>query len=300
MKNILIPTDFSLCAMRAMDLGMALANFFNAKVHFFTTIDDDKNGEKLNALMENKNSKNVELVSKINNLFKKWKIEADVMNVEVSFVCSTQKLLPALQSYVADHDIDFVVMGSHGHSGVQGFYLGSNCQKVVRALQVPVFIIKEKLKRQEFKNVVFASSFKDEEMTSYIQFLDFIKRFEPNVVHLLGINTTCINKAGCRAPEIDEMEEAMKKYQKMCDFAMCKKHVYMDSLIEPGIRHFSENIDADLIVISNHNRHPVKRIFTGSTVEALVQNTSLPVLSIDFVDDKIIKKVDENELKKII
>ncbi|MBK7409888.1 MAG: universal stress protein [Saprospirales bacterium] len=39
---------------------------------------------------------------------------------------------------------------------------------------------------------------------------------------------------------------------------------------------------ADLIGISNHERHPLKRILVGSNVEALINHSKLPVLVIDY------------------
>lgn len=61
-----------------------------------------------------------------------------------------------------------------------------------------------------------------------------------------------------------------------------KIHFYKDYTVEAGIRHMSESIEADLVSLSNHNRRPLKRIFSGSNVEALINHSQIPVLSIDF------------------
>ncbi|MFT7452175.1 MAG: nucleotide-binding universal stress UspA family protein, partial [Patescibacteria group bacterium] len=53
---------------------------------------------------------------------------------------------------------------------------------------------------------------------------------------------------------------------------------------DAGIRHLSDELGADLIAISNEKRHPIKRIFSGSNVEALVNHAEIPILSIDFKD----------------
>ena len=59
-----------------------------------------------------------------------------------------------------------------------------------------------------------------------------------------------------------------------------------DLSVEHGIRVFAEELGADLIAISNHERHPVRRILRGSTVEALVNHAAIPVLSIDYNNGK--------------
>ncbi len=283
MKNILVATDFSGCAINAMNMGLALAEYFDATIHYLTTMDDNRNGEALGFSFLTNSTAEKEFVENVNVLFEKWKKEATVRNVKIKTTCTTGKILPILKKYVNENQIDFVVMGSHGHSGVKGFFIGSNCQKVVRALHVPVFIVKDKAIKYEFKNVVFASNFKNEEKASFQKFLTFIYKFKPEIIHLVGVNT--LNSF---AKSTEEMERRLDEFAKQCKFAKCKKHIYPDLFVEAGIRNFSEKINADLIAISNHNRHPVKRIFSGSTVEALVQNSNLPVLSIDFSEEEIL------------
>lgn len=277
MKNILVATDFSGCAINAMDMGLALAEYFDATIHYLTTMDDTRNGEALDFSLLANSSAEKGFVENVNVLFENWKKEATVRKVKIKTTCTSGKLLPVMKDYVDKNQIDFVVMGSHGHSGVKGFFIGSNCQKVVRALHVPVFIVKDGAIKYEFKNVVFASNFKDEEKTSFQKFLNFIRKFNPEVIHLVAVNT--LNSF---AKSTEEMEKSLDEFVEACKGIKCKKHIYPDLFVEAGIRKFSEKIDADLVAISNHNRHPIKRIFSGSTVEALVQNSSLPVLSIDF------------------
>lgn len=283
MKNILVATDFSGCAINAMDMGLALAEYFDATIHYLTTMDDNRNGEALGFSLLSNSSAEKGFVENVNILFENWKKEADVRKVKIKTTCTSGKLLPTMKDYVEDNHIDFVVMGSHGHNGVKGFFIGSNCQKVVRALHVPVFIVKDRPIKYEFKNVVFASNFKDEEKTSFQNFLNFIEKFEPDVIHLVAVNT--LNSF---VKSTEEMEKHLDEFVKECTLTECKKHIYPDLFVETGIRHFAEEVDADLIVISNHNRHPIKRIFSGSTVEALVQNSNLPVLSIDFSEEEIL------------
>ncbi|MBV0900876.1 universal stress protein [Haloarcula salina] len=44
----------------------------------------------------------------------------------------------AILDYVAEHDIDLIVMGTHGRTGVERYLLGSIAEKVVRTSDVPV------------------------------------------------------------------------------------------------------------------------------------------------------------------
>lgn len=44
--------------------------------------------------------------------------------------------------YVEDHDVDHVVVGSHGRSGLSRTLLGSVAERVVRRSSVPVTVVR--------------------------------------------------------------------------------------------------------------------------------------------------------------
>jgi len=48
----------------------------------------------------------------------------------------------AINEYVTEHDVDHVVMGSHGRSGVTRVLLGSVAEGVVRRAPVPVTVVR--------------------------------------------------------------------------------------------------------------------------------------------------------------
>jgi nucleotide-binding universal stress UspA family protein len=47
-----------------------------------------------------------------------------------------------IASYVKKHDIDLVVMGSHGHGGLASLVMGSTTTKVLARVKVPVLIVR--------------------------------------------------------------------------------------------------------------------------------------------------------------
>jgi len=284
MKNIFVPTDFSNCSTYAVELAMGLAELTNATLHLFTSMDNPKVDGPMNCELVESSSEGSAFKHNVDLLFEDWRREATVRDIKIKTTCSGGSLLSGIQSYVADNPIDLIVMGSHGQTINSNLFMGTNTQKVIRSIHLPVLIIKERLQEYKFKNVVYASDFKEEEKASFQAFLNIIKYFKPDVIHLLSINTI-----GWLLPPYSEMEDRMEAFKKMCGDAKCKTHFYHNKSLEDGIRSFSEAIEADLVVVSNHFRDPVRRIFSGSNVEGLVNHSSLPVLTIDFEESFILK-----------
>lgn len=49
-----------------------------------------------------------------------------------------------LDTYAANHDVDLIVIGSHGRRGLDRLLIGSVADKVVRGAKVPVLIIRSR------------------------------------------------------------------------------------------------------------------------------------------------------------
>lgn len=48
----------------------------------------------------------------------------------------------AIISYAEDHDVDLIVMGSHGRTGAARILLGSVAERVVRRSPIPVLVVR--------------------------------------------------------------------------------------------------------------------------------------------------------------
>ncbi|MFK7773126.1 MAG: universal stress protein [Saprospiraceae bacterium] len=282
MKNILVPTDFSAYAEYAIDLGFAFAEFFDATLHLFACIDLPNDWEELSIEEKNRLPEKQQDFENANVLLEEWGERANREGIKLKMIISGGQFIKELQNQVTENKIDFVIMGSHGISGKQEYFIGSNTQKAIRKLHVPIFVVKNPLKQYAFKNVVFASNFDANEKEPFLKFLNFIKWFTPETIHLLSINTS-----GWFSQPSLLMKEAMKDFKDLCEGYNCQTHFYRDLSVDVGVRHFAEEVDADLIVVSNQNRRPLKRIFSGSNVEALVNHCEMPVLSLDFADVRV-------------
>ncbi len=283
MKNILVPTDFSACATNAANVALQLAASYGATLHLYSNIDI-----KTDTLERSKEDERT--IHNAELLLSEWREKAAYDNVTIETAWSGGKLTDEISKYVANKSIDFVVMGSHGLSGKNEFFIGSNTQKIVRTIRVPVLVVKEDMTDYQIKKVVFASNFNLSEKEPFQYLLKFLRPFNPEI-HLIQINTS----GWFREPYL-LVKETMDDFKEMCGEMTCKTHFFRDWTIEGGIRHMSNEIAADLIAISNQQRHPLKRIFAGSNVEALINHASAPVLSID------LKGVDntktDTEMKK--
>jgi nucleotide-binding universal stress UspA family protein len=129
---ILVPTDGSAGSERAVGHAVDLAETYDATLHALHVVDEGSApradvGDELTALGE----RAVDLVREATD-------EHDVPFVgDLRRGDPTQEIL----RYVETADIDLVVMGTHGRTGIERHLLGSVTERVVRSASVPVVTI---------------------------------------------------------------------------------------------------------------------------------------------------------------
>jgi nucleotide-binding universal stress UspA family protein len=137
--DILVPTDGSKGAEAAIGPAVSVANMYDARIHAYSVIDtmamgvDVRSGALLDALEESAQSA-VEVVEE-------RATEASVSAVETAIEHGSP--YRGIRSYVEEHDIDLVVMGTHGRSGIERYLLGSVTEKTVRTSPAPVMTVRQ-------------------------------------------------------------------------------------------------------------------------------------------------------------
>jgi nucleotide-binding universal stress UspA family protein len=274
MKNILIPTDFSACASYAVEAGIELAKRYESKVFLFHNAAVPDHWVTLSAKERAEKPESNQIWVNAEVLLKD--ICDKNSEVPIETIISGGNLVKNIGNISKEKHIGLIVMGSQGAGKSDPNFFGSNTQMIVRQVQTPVLIIKSPLKDFFFEKVVFASGFDEADKQAFLKFKEFVKHFIPEI-HLVSIQS--LFKYG--VPYIVQ-KEAMESFEDLCKPLVCHSHISKHTTIEKGIRSLADEIGAELIGISNHYRHPLRRLLTGSTVEALVNFSGIPVLTIDY------------------
>lgn len=141
-QKILLPTDGSEAAEVAAKEGIKLAKILNSKLHILYVIDvsafagipTEAVWENMRSLLEEEGKKALERVKAL--------AEAEGFhNVE----CLIKEGVPAKEiiSTAKEIEVDLIVMGTSGKSGLDRFLIGSVTERVVRTSKIPVLIIRK-------------------------------------------------------------------------------------------------------------------------------------------------------------
>jgi len=138
-RNVLMPTDGSATADAALDLAVDLTAAEDAGLHLLSVVDVTSLGIDVRAdiAVESLEESAADVVESATGTA----TEAGVTPAETAVELGTS-VARVVRSYVDDHDVDLVVVGTHGRTGFDRYVLGSVTEKLVRASPVPVLTVR--------------------------------------------------------------------------------------------------------------------------------------------------------------
>lgn len=145
--RVLIPTDGSENAEGATQYGATIARTYGSDVHVLNVVDLQAAGGMFDAggleaeFVERLDAKGEEAVERVADEIRASDPDLDV-STAVEKAASFEGTAAGIREYVANNDIDLVVMGSHGRSNLRRQLLGSVASTVLRTVDVPVLIVK--------------------------------------------------------------------------------------------------------------------------------------------------------------
>jgi len=141
MTRVLIPIDGSPQAQSALEY--ALEEFETADITVLNVIDPIEAGYTSQATVPGYSEEWFEQSkAAADELFEDAQATADEHGVELETATEVGRPSRTIVSYAEDEDVDHIVIGSHGRSGVTRILLGSVAENVVRRSPVPVTIVR--------------------------------------------------------------------------------------------------------------------------------------------------------------
>lgn len=136
-ERILFPTDGSDGSTAALDHAVDLAEKYDATLHGLYVVDQRTYAGLANDTDRESIRKSREAAGEEALRGVEESATGVAVETTLTFGVPDEEIVDA----VSDHDIDLVVMGSHGRTGVRRAILGSTTENVLRRSSVPVHVV---------------------------------------------------------------------------------------------------------------------------------------------------------------
>ncbi|MWV41279.1 universal stress protein [Natrialba sp. INN-245] len=131
-QDVLVPTDGSDGTRRSIVHGLTIAERFDARVHALSVVPEGPLGTLESEEATPAAHRAVEHV------------ESEAAETGLEAVTAVEHGVPheEILDYVDDHDVDMVVMGTQGRTGLDRVLVGSVTERVIRMAEVPIVTVR--------------------------------------------------------------------------------------------------------------------------------------------------------------
>lgn len=292
-ETILYPTDFSSCSQQALDHALFLARQFDAELHMLNAVilhSDDPSAEGLHfpegsellaRVMQMSSSELAEWISD------KGHEALKVKEVQVRGFAAG----PLILDYASSHDIDVIVMGTHGRRGPARFFLGSVATEVVRHSECPVMTLREMDPPREIEAIerlLVPIDFSRHSMVAVAHARELAARYDAalQLLHVVELQTyPTLYGPTATAFDVNELKRLSFEAMDRVMLQTPGPEVVFDKFVTSGrvaseVAAFAREHESDMVVISTHGLSGLERMLTGSTTEQVVRSVDCPVFTV--------------------
>lgn len=272
MKNILIPTDFSAFSKSAVRTGAYIAAKTGAKIHLLNICHAPEDWNRLSSEQKQRFPEIEGRITEAELKLEKLSKEPILSGIEVKMGVQGGSAYRKILDYAESSKIDLIVMGAHGLNEMEGPFIGSTAQKVLRVAPCLVLSVKKNFKPDTLKKIVFANNFEEPNLAKAFKSIKGFALDTGAKVDFVHINTPY------NFHDTDNTEKSMREFAAPHHDLKPSFFIQNDYTTEAGIVNISKKIKANVISLITHNRKGRSSYLLGVTETALM-HSDIPVLS---------------------
>jgi nucleotide-binding universal stress UspA family protein len=276
MKKILVPTDFSDCAEKALRYAAYLAKKMNAEIillHVCDLLDPTFTNLK-KIIKEYNDTKIAELTSSLKQLAKvvegkDLSITTKLYNGEI-----VQSILTAAQKDKAA----FIVMGTLGATGLKTLFFGTKAAAVINESSIPVITVPYNYEKTALKEIIIAANNTKQPGQIFKPVFDLSQLFDAK------IKTIIFTKKNANAASMVSnskvagfMEKKLERQFPGNDVESV--HIYGTDFHE-SMQKYIEKEKTDLVVMLTHQRTFMQNLFRFSMTRQMAYHITIPLMSL--------------------
>lgn len=278
MKKILVPTDFSPNAARAIDYAVKIARQNQATIFVIHACDELFPFTEENMMTNSKyNHKVMDDAFENLEIIQKSIEETEKISVNIQLYSGT--VIDTIPVSAQELEADLIIMGTMGITGIKDKIFGSNTASVISNSTVPVLAIPLEYDWDAPSKILLAINHFDEVTDILHPVFDLAKVLNAEVK--LAVFTDEDNASASDflidAKEIQLAEEKLRgKYRGLVINA---EHLSGRNF-EDSINEYIDSNNIDLLAMTTHKRTLLGNIFNRSLTRKMSYHSKIPILAI--------------------
>ena len=268
------PLDFSDDSVNALDFAVSVAKKTDAEIMMINVI-------KTSRFDFFKGVENVATKGDFETLMNKY----GSFSSHIQYKIRKGKVYREIVEEAIESKAFLIIMGSHGVSGFEEVWIGSNTFRVVSEAPCPVITLRKEFQKRSIDKIVLPIDTTFESRQKIPMTVEIAKLFDAEI-HVRGV---CIN-------EVENELIKVKKYVSQTAEVIEKQGVrkIITSVVEGKNKskmalEYANEVNADLVSIMTEQEEDFSLNLMGSYAQYMVHHSNIPILACHPREDLVVK-----------
>jgi len=270
-KTIIVGIDFSDCSINALEHAISIARNAKAGIAMVWVNHLDYSKEIFSVEPQNIET---EVKSRFDDLIKKYKFH--IPDGALEYYIRKGKVYKEIRDIADEKDAFLVVVGTHGSSGFEEFWIGSNANRMVSICNHPIITIRGGTDiSSDLKKIVLPLD-STNITRQKLPLTALLAKYFSSEVHIIGMQTSTSDDLRFKVRKFVSQAE---EYFKENEIKFKSSFIDTDNITEETLK-YAQEIDANLISIMTEQETTTANLIRGPYASQMVNHSPIPVLSI--------------------
>jgi len=267
MEKILVPIDFSKNSMNAFELALNIARSTKSSLKFIHVRKqkDYANPFVIQGLEKSYEQKIIDFCNKILVEYKN--------RTNLDYLIKTGKVYKEVINLAKSDNTDLIVMGTHGVSGFEEFWLGSNSYKVVVHSPCPVLTVRYGFKQKKIRKIILPIDAVSNTRQK-IPYTADIAAGTGAMVYIVEVRTT---KQENIKKRLEQYANQAESYLSGKNIPVTRDHLFGSDFVEMVINYAIHNKAQLISIVSARKGSPLN---INSVSQMMVNHSPIPILTV--------------------
>ena len=267
---ILVAVDFSECSINALEHGITIANKADAGIEMMFVVKPDSSKD---IFTEGAQTLSAMVKDKFEELVEKY--QPKLGKNKLTYLVKQGKVYQEIISEADKKEVFLVIAGTHGSSGFEEFWMGSNANRIVSALRKPVITIRGGVSISRDLEKIILPLDSTPETRQKVPFTAYMAKIFNAEVHILRVYTSNVEAV---IRKVDSYAEQVVKHLEEENIHYVLESVHADNLTDSTIE-YALKVNANLISIMTEQETTARNLLLGPYAQQMVNHSPIPVLS---------------------
>ena len=266
-KNFIVPIDFSEESLKGLELAIVFSKQTYVNIQMVYVLKKSTDYMPVNAEIESEQAQDA-----FNKIIKKYSPHLG-NNSKLRYITKKGKIYQEIVNQAQSYKDSIITASTHGASGFEEFFIGSNAYKIILATDRPVMTIRKGKCPANIRRIVLPIDTGDDTRQK-VPFTTEIAQLFGAEIHIISVNThkddKAINKLRAYSTQVAGYMVGKVKYE--------TEELFGENIADLVVN-YTKAVKADLISIMTEQSSGISLIM-GNTAHQVINKSEVPVLSL--------------------